>query len=116
MRDFALYNSYLLLRDNSNMKVVDRKQFMKNLSESLAKENMVERYNNRYVYAQVKDSFLRFGMKPHNHEQAASESPQNPQKCQTCGCRKSIRSKCCKWQKFISSDHKLSVVKCLSYF
>lgn len=73
--DVALYNSYLIFKENSNFKMIDRKQYMKNLSEYLAEENMVERYNNRHTWAQVKDSFRRFGMKPQLYKcMVASES------------------------------------------
>ena len=110
--DISVNNSFLLFAHNSPK--MEKKTFMKALSEQLAHENIISRFHNPKVFAQTKESFRHFGLS----HQTAVFSPQStmgskPTKCQERGCRKSTRINCHVCLKCVCCDHKITRHSCL---
>ena len=128
MLDVALVNSYLVLKESKENYTADRKTFIKMVSESLASEFMVSRYNSPKIFSQLKNSFALITIHPIHHQRLPVADPhtrhgpagdvsrstgmQKVGKCQIAKCRKSTRHACAKCAVNICSEHKVTISLC----
>ena len=128
MLDVALVNSYLVLKESKENYTTDRKTFIKMVSESLASEFMVSRYNSPKIFSQLKNAFVLITRHPihrqrlpvadpHTRHGPAGDSSrstglQKVGKCQIAQCRKSTRHTCAECAVNICSEHKVTLSLC----
>ena len=110
--DISVNNAFLLFAYNSPK--MEKKAFMKALSEQLAHENIISRFNNPKVYSQTKDSFSHFGLSSRTGSglPPSITASSRPRKCQDRGCRKSTRVSCYTCSKFVCCEHKVTRHSC----
>lgn len=93
--DIAVFNSYVIAKEGDIISTRKcRRDYMKSLAFSLARENMMIRMNNDKVYGQVKESFRRFGLEREPQIQPPRNLPNTPKQCAHDQCRRKTRSTC----------------------
>ena len=113
MLDVSVYNAFLLCKEsNSLVNTKCRRQFMKNLAEALAKENMRNRMGNPRVLCQAKESFARFGLSKETTPQTNISNAVDKKPKQCSMCRRTTRNSCDNCKKRICSNHKVVSIRC----
>jgi hypothetical protein len=109
MLDVATLNGFIIMHSLGYEGT--RMNFIKDVADQLAQENMQARYNDPRTYRHCKDAFTAYGF-PQQRPTLQPKGMNKPRKCQTTQCRKSTRLQCSSCGKYVCGEHKKQTIHC----